>query len=73
MEAAEELKDEDILLQIRDRDLVALEVRYHRSCFKTYTGKYLRQVNSLSSDDGVLAEVFRKFRKSVIEERLMRN
>ena len=38
MEAAEALQDESILANIRGPDLVDIEVRYHRSCYKDYTG-----------------------------------
>ena len=34
--AAEQKQDENILMHIRDRDCVAIEVKYHRSCFKQY-------------------------------------
>ena len=38
LEAAKALQDESILAKIRGQDLVAIEVRYHRSCYKDYTG-----------------------------------
>ena len=34
--AAEAKGDEHILMHIRDRDCVAIEVKYHRTCFKNY-------------------------------------
>ena len=34
MEAAEALHDESILVNIRGQHLIAIEVRYHRSCYK---------------------------------------
>ena len=36
LKTAELLNDEAILLHIRDKDMVAIEVRYHRSCHKKY-------------------------------------
>ena len=37
LEAAEKSNDENMLLLIRGKDCVAIEVRYHRSCHLTYT------------------------------------
>ena len=37
MEAALARNDEDLLLQIRDKDCIAVEVKYHRTCYKSYT------------------------------------
>jgi hypothetical protein len=34
--AAEQKQDENILMHIRDRDCIAIEVKYYRSCFKQY-------------------------------------
>ena len=41
--AAEAKKDEDVLIQIRDKDSVSLEVRYHASCYKNYTRFFTRK------------------------------
>lgn len=35
-EAATKLNDESVLRHIRDKDCVAIEAKYHRSCFKSY-------------------------------------
>ena len=35
--AAEMKRDEDVLRHIRGKDCVAIEVKYHRACFKKYT------------------------------------
>ena len=43
LEAAEALQDESILVNIRGQDLVAIEVCYHRSCYKDYTGFLVHQ------------------------------
>lgn len=37
LEAAERKCDERVLLQIRGKDLIAIEVKYHKSCYGTYT------------------------------------
>ena len=34
LEATEALQDASILVSIRGQDMVAIEVRYHRSCYK---------------------------------------
>ena len=34
---AEQMNDERILMQIRGKDYVALEVRYHKVCYSNYT------------------------------------
>ena len=39
-QAAEDNKNETLLMQIKDKDCVAIEVRYHNSCYKDYT-RYL--------------------------------
>ena len=33
-------QDEDILLQIPDKDCVAIEVMYHKQCYSRYTKNY---------------------------------
>lgn len=35
--AAEAKCNKDVLIHIWDKDCVALEVRYHASCYKSYT------------------------------------
>lgn len=37
LEAAIAKNDEHLLIQIRDKDLIAIEMQYHRSCYKNYT------------------------------------
>lgn len=74
--AAEKLQDESILLLIRDADMVSIEVRYHRSCYKEYTNRVLLQeVNKKSYDkcDSLFGETFVKFCEDVVEQRLIHN
>ena len=47
MKAAENKEDHNILLQIRGQDLIAIEVKYHKSCYKSYT----RNVKSRKQED----------------------
>jgi len=37
LKAAEMKEDTSILVHIRDKDCVSLEVRYHKSCYRQYT------------------------------------
>ena len=39
-QAAEDNKNETLLMQVKDKGCVAIEVRYHNSCYKDYT-RYL--------------------------------
>ena len=48
-EAAERKQDEKILVHIRGRDCVALEVRYHKICYNKYTN-FLKTNKSPSED-----------------------
>ena len=49
LEAAEALQDESILANIPGQDLVAIEVRYHRLCYKDYTGFLVHQKGNKAS------------------------
>ena len=67
-EAATVKRDEMILLQIRDKDCVALEVRYHKRCYKNYTSFLYRKKESAGEEYSLLyAAAFEKFCKDVIE------
>ncbi|XP_070538664.1 uncharacterized protein [Ptychodera flava] len=37
LKAAEVRQDEELLVQIRGQDLVSIEVKYHKSCYRNYT------------------------------------
>ncbi|CAB3999122.1 Hypothetical predicted protein [Paramuricea clavata] len=73
-QAAEDNKNETLLMQIKDKDCVAIEVRYHNSCYKDYT-RYLTkpQSDDTSKNDtsySVAFEVFReKVKSSIIENK----
>ena len=47
MKVAENKEGHNILLQIRGQDLIAIEVKYHKSCYKSYT----RNVKSRKQED----------------------
>ena len=70
-EAAEKLNDEPLLLQIRDKDLVAIEVCYHRSCYKDYI-RVIYKTHSLPECYSLYGEPFQKFCTDVIEDRILK-
>ena len=68
------LNDEALLVDIRDKDLVAIEVRYHRSCYKNYTN-FLSQADNEVESQSLIAshkKAFDKFCLTIIEERIIR-
>ena len=72
--AAEEQKDESLLIQIRGRDLVASEAMYHLSCYRRYT-QYLsmsRSVDEGNPDLNPYQAGYTEFCKTVVEEKLMK-
>ena len=66
--------DERILLQIADKDCVALEVKYHRRCYQRYT-EFVRRT-AVTEDDEVRAkckyeEFFNVFCERFVKEKLI--
>ncbi|XP_071812536.1 uncharacterized protein [Apostichopus japonicus] len=68
--AAKDKKDDRILLQIRDRDCVAIELRYHRSCYRSYTGYQTRKY--VEPKEQLYATAFDAFCKYYIEHKILR-
>lgn len=68
--AAKDKKDDRILLQIRDRDCVAIELRYHRSCYRSYTGYQTRKY--VEPKEQLYATAFDAFCKYYIEQKILR-
>ena len=68
LEAAEKLNDEPLLLQIRD--LVAIEVRYHRSCNKDYI-RVIYKTHSFPECYSLYGEPFQKFSVRVGARRVL--
>ena len=68
--AAERKNDERILVQMRGKDCVALEVRYHKVCYCNYT-KYVTREKKDQSEPERSVSVYEKsydvFCKEVIE------
>jgi len=73
--AAEEKDDKNILVHIRDRDCVAIEVRYHRSCYKGYTD-YLRRSNPQhvhAATEQIYSQAFDSFCNYTIDQKILKN
>lgn len=72
--AAELRKDESILRQIRSKDCVAIEVKYHDKCYKTYTrfvgGKEV-PVEKAQSVKTKYNHAYSKFCDDVIEKTIL--
>lgn len=66
--AAEESKDESLLLDIRDRDLVASEARYHFTCFRDNT-QYLSKKTNETTESNLYENGYKYFCETLIEER----
>ncbi|XP_055487438.1 uncharacterized protein LOC129694708 isoform X8 [Leucoraja erinacea] len=73
MTAATMKKDEALLLHIRDRDLVALEARYHKSCYQRYTRVVIDFAQDCKQDNQqqVYEKSYSSFCKRVIEKRII--
>lgn len=74
--AAEKKNDERILLQIRGKDCVALEVRYHKVCYSSYTKFLTREAKSEKSTSlfsSLYERSYEVFCKSVIETEVIQN
>lgn len=68
-EAAECKQDEHILMKIRDKDCVALEVRYHRQCYTNYT-RFLNRPRIVTNDE-LYANAFSIFCNEVIQREII--
>ncbi|GBO09253.1 hypothetical protein AVEN_125385-1 [Araneus ventricosus] len=69
LKVALQKNDEEILLQIRGKDLVAIEVCYHSSCYKKYTRFLTRPASTIQKDEN--QNSFLKFCKDAIEKRII--
>lgn len=68
--AATSKNDEKILMELRCKDMAAIEVRYHRSCYKRYISKFTSRHTPVSGDNNH-KESFKEFCSEVIEKRIM--
>ena len=71
--AAELKNDEKILVQIRDKDCVAIEVRYHKSCYRNYTKFLTRDQKETEKSAPTYEKTFEFFCKNVIEGQIIKN
>lgn len=71
VEAAKKWGHEGLLLQIQDKDLVAIEMRYHPSCHKKYTKILDKKSDDFDSREMLFENSFKEFSKNVIEERII--
>lgn len=70
LSAAISKKDENLLLVLRCNDMVAMEVKYHRSCYKRYTkGLTKKRPDPIPGDKN--QESFKEFCTEIIEKRIM--
>ena len=68
-DAATKKKDDRILLQIMDKDCVAIEVRYHRKCYSNYTNFLHRQdKKATDSTKSLFDKGYEQFCIKVVEE-----
>ncbi|XDV11366.1 hypothetical protein PO909_000329 [Leuciscus waleckii] len=72
-EAAEMKSDESILTHIRGKDCIAIEVRYHKSCYRDYTRFLSKTQRDRARYSTVLQypRGYKAFCKTVIEDRLI--
>ena len=71
-EAAEKKKDESILAQIRGKDCVAIEVRYHRHCHLDYCRFRTRKSTVDKANDELYHSSYTVFCSETIEEKLLK-
>ena len=62
--SAEKKQDENVLLIVQGKDLIAKEAQYHHSCFRTFT--YIPVETKISTGDAYL-----KFCSEIIQERII--
>ena len=63
--------DESILIHIRGRDCVAIEARYHKRCYHTYTTCLLRERKIIGPT--LYDKAFDEFCLEIIEKRIIKN
>ena len=71
-EAAEMKNDENILIHIKDKDCVAIEVCYHKMCYKNYT-RFLSKPDVDQAMDSVFNTAYKLFCKEIIDDRICKN
>ena len=69
--AAERKGDENILVHIRDKDCVAIEVRYHRNCHLNHCRPFTREEPKASVNDEIYKESYENFCCNIVKARLL--
>ena len=70
MVAAKLEQDQSLLIQIEDRDCVAIEVRYHASCHKQYTN-FLSRSEPAGEKEQLYAKAFDYFCTYAIDGKIL--
>ncbi|XP_048099350.1 uncharacterized protein LOC125294548 [Alosa alosa] len=75
LQKAAELKaDQSILIHIKDKDCVALEVQYHKGCYSQYTRFLTRPAKALKEqNEPMFDSSYRVFCERIIRQRLLIN
>ncbi|XP_076144371.1 uncharacterized protein LOC143126355 isoform X3 [Alosa pseudoharengus] len=72
--AAELKEDESILIHIKDKDCVALEVQYHKGCYNRYTRFLTRPAKPENEQNEQIFDVrYKIFCEKIIRQRLLIN
>ena len=71
LNAAMMKQDERLLLDIRDKDLVAIEANYHKSCYLRYT-KVVHKPQTKGESSQLYEKSYQSFCCKVIEERIVK-
>ncbi|XP_050409517.2 uncharacterized protein LOC126824350 [Patella vulgata] len=72
-EAATKKENESILKHIRGKDCVAIEVRYHDSCYKRYVSFLSRKTSSVKEDElPIFHRTFEVFANDIIRTKIIK-
>ncbi len=73
IQAAEQKNDENLLVHIRGKDLVSIELRYHKSCYRNYTRCLSNKYRKKSEEDMniMYAPSFKIFCMEIVEGRII--
>ncbi|XP_033116231.1 uncharacterized protein LOC117116322, partial [Anneissia japonica] len=72
IEAAVAKQDDSLLLDIRDKDLVAIEARYHKSCFRRYTRSVQASATPNLAGKNPYERGYNSFCNKVVEGRIIK-
>uniref|UniRef100_UPI00358ECF42 uncharacterized protein n=1 Tax=Myxine glutinosa TaxID=7769 RepID=UPI00358ECF42 len=72
LNAAMMKQDQRLLLDIRDKDLVAMEAKYHKSCYLRYTKVVHKSQTKVESSQQLYEKSYQSFCSKVVEERIIK-